>query len=281
MAANYSAEWVASFFDRYGVSEWERMVKTPVDEVSLHIHAYYLTQMVTPGARVLEVGAGAGRFTQILAQISTRVLVVDISQVQLDLNRAYAQQFGFADAVENWRRLDMCHMDELESASFDCVVAYGGPFSYALDQRTTALKECVRLIRPGGLLFASVISLWGTAHERLQGVMAIPAEQNRRILASGDVLPGSFEAAKHFMHMFRAAEFQDFLRDGGLTIEAISSSGTVSVNWGNLLSEYRQDSEKWNMLLGIELEASAEPGSWNAGTHLIGVARKPHETQCQ
>jgi hypothetical protein len=35
--------------------------------------------------------------------------------------------------------------------------------------------------------------------------------------------------------------------------------------------------EKWGELLRMELEACAEEGSLNMGTHLIGVARKSQE----
>jgi len=41
-----------------------------------------------------------------------------------------------------------------------------------------------------------------------------------------------------------------------------------------LLAEIRADEGKWQELLRMELEACAEPGCLDMGTHLIGVARK-------
>jgi len=131
---NYDSDEVAKHFDDFGTREWNRLLETPVDEVSLFIHTHYLKEYVRPGSRVLEIGAGAGRFTQILANLGGRVLVADISQVQLDLNRQHAHQYGFAHAVEDWQQVDICDMGRFESESFDSVVAYGGPLSYALDR---------------------------------------------------------------------------------------------------------------------------------------------------
>jgi hypothetical protein len=40
-----------------------------------------------------------------------------------------------------------------------------------------------------------------------------------------------------------------------------------------MLKEIRNDADKWNELLRMELEACAEEGCLNMGTHLIAVAK--------
>ncbi len=163
-ASDYSPEAIAGYFDQYGLREWNRLIETPVDEVSLYLHTYYLEEYVKSGMRVLEIGAGAGRFTQVLARIGARVWVGDISHGQLDLNRRFAHELGFEGAVEDWQQMDICDLGRFPEASFDCVLAYGGPFSYVLEQRDAALSECLRVLKPAGLLLASVMTLWGAAH---------------------------------------------------------------------------------------------------------------------
>ena len=125
----YNPENIAEYFDEFAVGEWERLVASPVDEVSLYLHTHYLQAFVHSGNKVLEIGAGAGRFTQILAQIGAQITVADISTMQLNLNRQFAAQLGFAQQVQTWQQLDICDMGALSSGVFDCVVAYGGPFS--------------------------------------------------------------------------------------------------------------------------------------------------------
>ena len=106
-SSNFSAEEVARHFDEFGVREWNRLVETPVDEVSLHIHTHHLKKYIQPGSNVLEIGAGAGHFTQVLTELGSKILVADISQVQLDLNKHHAQKFGFSEAVEAWQQVDI------------------------------------------------------------------------------------------------------------------------------------------------------------------------------
>ena len=72
----YDPRWVANFYDNYGDDEWHRWEKSPADEAKLHIHRFYLEQYVKRGDQVLEVGAGAGRFTQILAELGAGVMGV-------------------------------------------------------------------------------------------------------------------------------------------------------------------------------------------------------------
>jgi SAM-dependent methyltransferase len=271
----YDGAHIANYCDQYGEKEWERLVADPVNEVSLHIHTHYLKEYIPASARVLEIGAGPGRFTQILAQIGAKIVVSDISPGQLELNKKYAQKENFAEAVQAWKIVDICDLSQFESSTFDRLVAYGGPFSYVLDQRDTALKECLRVLRPGGILLLSVMSLWGTLHRFLPAVLNdISAEENRKVVASGDLVPATHDNEGHHMHMFRAEELQGWLNQSGTQLLAISASNSLSSTWGEQLAEIRQDQEKWELTLELELEACAQPGAVDMGTHMLAVVKK-------
>ena len=53
----YDPSYLEALFDRYGEREWERLERTPADEVPFHIHRHYLRRFVRVGDRVLEAGA--------------------------------------------------------------------------------------------------------------------------------------------------------------------------------------------------------------------------------
>jgi len=275
-SSTYSAEVVAKHFDDFGVREWERLIQSPSDEVNLFIHTYYLEKHIPKGKQVLEIGAGAGRFTQILARLGAKITVADISGVQLELNERFARELGFDQAVIDRQQVDICDLSQFESNSFDHVVAYGGPFSYVLDKRDLALSECLRVLRPGGLLLLSVMSLWGSAHGRLDGVLSTPISANQKITSTGDITPVTFpERESNFMHLFRAKELVKWLDKKKLKLIDISASGCLSLAWNEMLAGIRNDPERWNELLRMELEACAEDGCLDMGMHLIAVVRKP------
>lgn len=271
----YDASALSAKFDKEALREWNRLVATPVDEVSLHIHTYYLRKHIPAGARVLEIGAGSGRFTQVLAGLGARILVADISPGQLALNRQFASELGWAPAVEDFQVADITDLSRYPADSFDRVVVYGGPFSYVLDLRDVALRQCLRVLRPGGVLLGSVMSLWGSAHRFLPYAFELPPEQNQRLIATGDQTPATIPTQTgNFMHLFRGEEVRAWLQAAGLRILDLSACGVLACGRTDDLTPIRQDPGKWNELLRMEVEASADPACFGMGTHLIFAAER-------
>ena len=271
--SSHQPEWTARYFDEYGESEWMRLVRSPLAEVKLHVHKHYLERHLRPGAHVLEVGAGPGRFTQVLAQLGARITVVDLSPVQVELNQRFSRAHGFAEAVDDWHVLDICDLSTFANASFDGLVCYGGPLSYVFDGRHRALAECVRVVRPGGLIWLSVMSLFGSQHELFPDVLDSGTKANRGILATGDLTPVHLPEVTHRCHLFRASELQQLLADHGLDVLDMAASNCLSTGWD--LTASRQDPERWAELLYLELEATREAGCLDMGSHLIAVVRTP------
>ena len=271
---SYDPAWVARYFDEFGGKEWERLTRTPVDEVSLHVYSQLLQRHLRPGMKVLEIGAGAGRFTQIIAALRCEITVADISEGQLKLNRAKAAEHGFAAAVRDSCVLDICDLRRFADGEFDAVVAYGGPISYVFDRADGALQECRRVLKDGGVLLCSVMSLWGTCHRYLGDVLQIPPAQNKVITDTGDLSPATLPENKHYCRMYRAAGFREMLERNHLPVVALSASNSLSLRWESELAAIRQDPVKWQELLRLELEACAEPGCLDSGTHLIAVCAK-------
>lgn len=93
--SNYDPSYVAAFYDRDPESEWLRLVRSPLEEIKLHIHEHYLRKYMTSEIRVLEIGAGPGRFTKTLHELGCSVVVGDISAKQLEANMENACQWPF------------------------------------------------------------------------------------------------------------------------------------------------------------------------------------------
>ena len=274
MTGLYDRQWVERFYDEYGDKEWHRLVSDPMGEVKLYVHRHYLEKYVSQGDRVLEIGAGPGRFTQVLAEMGATVVIADVSNAQLELNRKYAAELGFDSAVKQRLQLDMCDMSVLDDAQFDAVVCYGGPLSYVFEQRYCGVGEVLRVLKPAGTALFSVMSLWGVIHEYLVGVLTLPPEINKAIVGSGDLCPENHPDASHHCHMFRTRELRDLLIGCGATVVAMSATNCLSAARGEALKEVRQDPVQWGQLLEMELEACREPGCLDMGTHTIAVIRK-------
>lgn len=260
----YDPEYVQSWYDEYGDRESQRWSKSPAFRMQYEIYVRHLRRRVRPGDLVLDCGCGPGTYARIAMEVGARVTCLDLSPVQLAACRELAP--GADDYVLG----TITDLSRFADSSFDVCLALGGPLSYCFDQVGLAIRELSRVTRPGGPIGVSVMSLHGALHHHLRGVLALPLESNRLIVASGD-LPR--EVSGHECHMFRVDELAELLTDAGLVDIELSASGFLIPLEGEGLDLPEAGSAVWEWLLEAELAASVEsPG---AGTHIIAWARVP------
>jgi hypothetical protein len=73
--------------------------------------------------------------------------------------------------------------------------------------------------------------------------------------------------------MYRAAELRALLEAHDLVDVELSASSALSTNVASSVAA--ADSPPWLAVLELERVACAEPGYLDAGTHLLGLARRP------
>jgi ubiquinone/menaquinone biosynthesis C-methylase UbiE len=142
-----------------------------------------------------------------LAAVGASVTVSDVSSVQLDLNRLHVSDTPAEQAVESRELLDVCDTSRIPDDSFDAVVAFGGPLSYAFEHIDEALTGLFRVIKPGGLVLASVMSSSGSWRSFPRGVIEdtqrVGEAANELVLTTGDL---RYFGVKHVCPMFRSSD---------------------------------------------------------------------------
>lgn len=267
-------EATRAYYDEFGDAEWNRLPGDVAGRASLEVHKRFLARFVRPGARVLEVGAGPGRFTTELAALGATVVVTDISPVQLDLNRRHVGPTEAEAAVERRELLDVCDVSRFADGEFDAVLAYGGPLSCAFEETEPALRGLLRVTARGGVVVGSVMSLLGTWRSQLPAVAQVAAafgeEANDRVLTNGDLrhLAGS----AHVCQRFRARGFADLVAASGGRMLAMSASNWASLGDPGALADLEGDPDRWSRFLDHEVAACGEPGAVDGGTHILFAA---------
>ena len=111
-----------------------------------------------PGTRVLDVATGTGSAAQAVAGRGASVVAIDSSPGMLDVARRLAPELDF-------RRCD-AHALPFSDASFDAATC-GLSLSH-FGGRETALREILRVVRPGGRFVASA---WGEGSRFPTGII--------------------------------------------------------------------------------------------------------------
>jgi SAM-dependent methyltransferase len=274
-AVRYERQRAAAFFDDYAEREWSRFEDGRTSRTSLIVHTDHLRRSIRAGDRVLDAGAGPGRFTLELVRLGARVVVCDVSAVQLALNRATLEEAGLASGVESWLEADILDLGALVAGSFDAVVCYGGPLSYVVGRADEAVDELLRVLRPGGLLLVSVMSLLGSTAAGLPFVIEEAREHGPEAVAAvietGD-LPASLSGHLE-MHLYRWSELEALLlRHGCEVVSATASNLSFDRLHHDLTSSMSDKERAW--LSRWELALVAEPGAISMGEHIVAVARK-------
>lgn len=280
----YDADSVRAFFDEYAEREWARLEDSVQGQNSYAIHHRLLERYARPGMRVLDAGAGPGRFAIDLARLGCDVLVSDISPVQLELAREHLEKEGLLAGPVDFRQLDVTDLGELEPASFDLVVAFGGVLSYTCERHRSALEELGRVLRPGGALLVSVMSAWGTLHlvgpldadtalAGIQDALDLPA------LLAGDGVVLTRPDSPEFhqpIALFTSDGLRAALNGAGLQVEAMACSNPLLVPM-QPVPRIAGSPAANDMMRRLELAACEHPGLLDAGGHILAAARRPAE----
>jgi SAM-dependent methyltransferase len=271
---------VRRYFDALGVAEWDRHDASLSTRVSLEVHRRFLARWVSAGSRVLEIGAGPGRFTVELARLGARIVVTDISPIQLDLNARFVAEAGCEAAVERREEADICDLSRYAVHEFDMVLAYGGPLSYAFDAAGEALSGLLRIVGTDQPVVASVMSTLGSYRHFLPAVVKVMDEfggqASDRILTTGDLRETQPPRQGHSCRMFRWSQLQELVRDAGAHIAAASASNWASLGDPAALQQLAGSPDRWHRFFDQEAAMCAEPGALDGGTHILFAAIADH-----
>ena len=261
MTEDWNPSRAAEYFDDYGEREWERFENGTTPGPSMTTHTRMLEGYIRPGDRVLDAGAGPGRFTLELLRLGANVTALDISPGQLERLRARVPD---VEAVVG----DVTDLSRFADDSFDATICFGGPLSYVIDRADRAVAELARVTKPGGHVLVSVMGLGGAVVHFASFIVELARRDGTAKsleIARTGFLPEGAGYGHLAMRMYLWDELEELLSPHGEVVAGASA--------GVLPHIEVEEPEIRALLEAFEERLAYDPGSRSCGEHIIGVLR--------
>ena len=272
---------VRDYYQQSAAREANRLSRPADGAVEQELHARALGDHLPPApARILDNGGGPGTWTLWLAHRGYQVTLTDLSPALLDVARDRVAQAPQQDAanVESVTEADARDLSAFPDASFDAQLCLG-PF-YHLASRTDrelAVREAHRVLRPGGLLIATVMPrymrLVSTVLEH--GSAAFTTGAVDLILDEGrydDPRPGRFTGG----YLTRPENVAKLFEDHGFRVRRLlASQGILSWAQPEVAALEQRDAGAYQRLLDVAYRTAGDPSIHGMSGHLLVVAERP------
>ncbi len=276
----YDSNIPRHYYDSFGEKEWTRLSRDCPGELLYHVHMDVFRCYVNRETSVLELGAGAGIFSKELARLARKLVVSDISEEQLAINKSKMTELKLEQQIEDFLILDITKLEGVDSDRYDVVTCVGGALNYTFDRERVAIREMLRVTKPGGILIVGAVALFNSLMRYLSAI----TEEKKQfgIDATKWLFERGIQDAEHypvenknFLHMMKSRELEALFEDQDVQFIEKRAAGVLSLAGEEALNQAKADQELWDLLLEKEIEFSKDPAYLDCGANIIYVVRKP------
>ena len=136
--------------------EWGRLDREPLEyQVNLH----HIANNLPARGRVLDNGAGPGKYAMAPAKLGCRVTLTDLTPRLVELARQKAQELELTQQFDGFYPADARDLSQFPDAHFDASLMLG-PLYHLQEEadRERAVSELLRVTKPGGRVFVAFMS---------------------------------------------------------------------------------------------------------------------------
>jgi S-adenosylmethionine-dependent methyltransferase len=249
--------------------EWGRLER---HRIEYEITKKVLNEFIEDNSEVLDVGGGPGRYSIYLAQKGHNVTLVDLSKKLVEQATENASKAGVI--IHKFIKGNVLNLETmLPGKHFDAVLCMG-PMYHLLeeDERKEGIRQCLKLLKPRGVLIVSFISAYAPIVDCLK---AYPHEiKERKVYFLQYLTDGRNNKDSGFTdaYFINPENIEALLSEFELeTLRVMAAEGLGAMCENQIMQLSEEDFQEW---VDLFYKISDNKVVWGSCEHLLYVGRK-------
>ena len=256
-------EIVSSFYNM--INEDERLNRNRCGQLEYVTTMEYIHRYAKPGAKLLEIGAGTGRYSIALAKEGYEVSAIELVEQNYEVLKQNGSGIANLPAFQG----DALDLSRFADESFDVTLVFGPMYHlYESKDVHTALDEALRVTKKDGVVLVAFLSVYAILYNNyLQGNLMDGLEEN---FTEG-------YAVRHFEEQlftgYDVTEFEELFAEK--PVEKLAVVGVDSVlELAQERSDFMMSDAEFDAFAKFHLNFCEKRELLGGSSHLLYICRK-------
>ena len=143
--------YIIDFYNQY---DEDNRLRSKHGTVEFFTTMHYIQKYLSPSSRILEIGAGTGRYSHTLAQQGHTVDAVELVVHNIEIFRKHTLPTEPITITQG----NALNLSAFPDNQYDITLLLGPLYHlYTITDKRKALQEAIRVTKPGGIIFAAYV----------------------------------------------------------------------------------------------------------------------------
>ncbi|TFE27237.1 class I SAM-dependent methyltransferase [Cohnella luojiensis] len=257
--------------------EWGRLEREPVEFL---VNSHFIRSLLPAHGRILDIGAGPGKYSIALAQRGYEVTLADLTPSLVDQAKLRAREAGVESRFDGFHVADARDLGRFENEQFDACLMLGPMYHLQTEaDRSKAINELRRVTKKDGLVFVAFMSrirhlstslMFPEAWKPNDNVQGIVDFLETGVFNHND--EGRFTGAFYF----NIEDIDPFMEARGFENMKIIASGSIAGAMKPEQWDYwrRRGDVEFEKVMEIIMKTAESPYILGSSSHLLYIGRR-------